>query len=190
MLSKSKLKIGVDVPWITSWSGEAMLGAGPCSTVSGRWAIAQEERPGFGKPYYSQNHARRQRECVRDMLCPMCGWPTTTGDRWIQTASLVAAGVLRQRGFGSALPASVRDGTMIFNAGSITPSHRACAVRAREHCPHLRGYSTPTLLAFPDRWTAYPLMVRAKPAHVLAAKPVQAPPAILFLQLFGIGPEG
>lgn len=165
-----------------------MLGAGPCATVGGRLAIVQQERPGYGKPLYSRNHARRQRQSVRDMLCPMCGTPTAPGDRWIQTASLVPAGELRRRGFRAALPASVTDGTMIFNAGSIAPSHRACAIRALEYCPHLRGYSNPTLLAFPERWATYPLMVGPAAPHALAvAKP---PPAILFLQLVGIAADG
>lgn len=187
MFQKSRLEVGVDVPWVTSWSAEAILGARPCATVGGRLAIAQQERPGYGKPNYSQNHARRQRQCVCDMLCPMCGRATEPNDRWIQTASLVPAGELRRRGFAAALPASVADRTVIFNAGSITPSHHACATRALEHCPHLRGYSNPTLLAFPERWTTYPLMVGPAATHVLAITP--PPPAILFLQLFGIADE-
>ncbi len=64
-MKPSSLKVGVDVPWVTSWTGEPSLGVGPCPSVGGALAILQAERPGQGKPLYSQNHAVRQRLSVQ-----------------------------------------------------------------------------------------------------------------------------
>lgn len=183
MPNPSRLVVGVDVPWVTSWSGEAILGARPCATVNGGLAIFQQENPGVGRPNYSKNHVRRQRQMVREMLCPMCGQPTAQGDRWMQTATVTSAGALRLKGLGGALPRDVADERVVLNAGSIAPSHRACAERALEHCPHLRSLPSHELAAFPQRWAVYPLMVAAA-AHALAKRP--PPPAVMFLQLLGV----
>jgi hypothetical protein len=186
-LIKSRLKVGIDVPWVTSWSGEEILGVRPCPSVDGRLAICQAEHPGAGKPNYSRNHHRRQRESARQMLCPMCGEPTRDGDRWTQTATLVAAGALRAKGLGAALPPVVPDHQIVLDAGAIAPSHRACAERALQHCPHLGGMAQQTLHPFPERWTTYPLMIEATPPrHALAAQPVAAVPVISFIQLCGV----
>jgi hypothetical protein len=186
-LTISRLKVGVDVPWVTSWSDEEILGVRPCPSVEGRLAICQAERPGVGKPNYSRNHHRRQRESIRGMLCPMCGEPTQAGDRWTQTATLVAAGALRAKGLGGALPPVVPDHQMVLDAGAISPSHRVCAERALEHCPHLRGQPDQTLRPFPQRWTTYPLMIAATPpGHALAAQPPAPIPVISFIQLCGV----
>ena len=37
------LKVGIDVPWVTSWSGEPVLGIRPCGSVGGRLAIVQAQ---------------------------------------------------------------------------------------------------------------------------------------------------
>ena len=44
MAGKSRLKVGVDVPWVTSWTDEPILGVAPCPTVGGRLAIGQTQR--------------------------------------------------------------------------------------------------------------------------------------------------
>jgi hypothetical protein len=36
MAGKSRLKVGVDVPWVTSWTDEPILGVAPCATVGGQ----------------------------------------------------------------------------------------------------------------------------------------------------------
>ena len=76
-MKPSALKVGVDVPWVTSWSVEEVIGVRPCPTVDSRPALVQTSNAGFGKPQYSQNHLVRQRLTVRNMLCPMCGKPTS-----------------------------------------------------------------------------------------------------------------
>lgn len=190
----SALIVGVDVPWVTSWSEEAVRGVRPCPTVGGRLAIVQEERAGYGRPQYSLNHFVRQRVSVARMLCPMCGAPTAEDDRWTQTARRTTAGALRVRGLGDALPASVPDDRVVINAGSIAPSHRACAERALEHCPHLRADAEAEILRFPSAWTVHPLQEAGEvggPASYVTATPAprRAVPVVSFLQLCGVTRE-
>lgn len=193
--TRSRLRVGVDVPWVTSWSAEEVVGVRPCPTVGGRLAICQEERAGFGRPQYSKNHLRRQRASVLGMLCPMCGEPTTDADRWTQVARRVAAGVLRAKGLANALPREVADAQIVIDAGAIAPLHLACARRSLEHCPHLKADPAVNLMRFPERWSVYPLAVELTPPRAppyVLARPVQpvAPvTAIGFIQLCGVCEE-
>ena len=174
----SSLKVGVDVPWVTSWSAEAVSGAARCASVGGRPALVQESRPGFGKPQYSRNHLVRQRLTVARMLCPMCGEPTAPQDRWTTTAKAQAAGRLRtQRGVG--LPTTVLDDQVVIDAGAIAPLHRDCAKRSMAQCPHLRADPDLRLARFPARFILLPLL--AEPEG-----PAGGPAVIGFLQLCGI----
>jgi len=191
MKGQSRLKVGIDVPWVTSWSEEEILGVRPCPTVNGRLAICQAEHAGYGKPQYSKNHLRRQRASVLQMLCPMCGLATAEDDRWTQIARPVAAGVLRARGLSAALPKDLADERIVIDAGAISPSHLACVERSLQHCPHLKADPNVQVLRFPERWTTLTLEVRATaqaPTHVLAM-PQRAPAVISvasFIQLCGI----
>lgn len=192
MPRESRLKVGIDVPWVTSWSAEESLGVRPCSTIGGQLAICQAERPGQGMPQYSMNHLRRQRETVARMLCPMCGQPTNAGDRWTQIAKRTPAGLLRAKGLDATLPAAVADDRILIDAGSIAPLHDACVRRSLEHCPHLRGHPAVDVMAWPEHWIVAPLLVRltAPPSAlaVLSARPIAPPPsaAVTFLQIFGL----
>jgi hypothetical protein len=177
----SRLKVGVDVPWVTSWSEERQGGVGPCPTVDGAIAALQTWKPGVGKPLYSRNHLRRQRDSVRALLCPMCGEATPEGDRWSQTGRFVSAGALRARGFGRALPAELEDERVLLDCGAIAPLHLACAQASLQRCPHLGAMPDRELKAFPPAWTVVPLYVEAR-------QPVsgKALAAVSFLQLVGI----
>lgn len=177
----TRLKIGVDVPWVTSWTLEIQGGVGPCPTVDGQPAALQVWKPGQGKPLYSRNHLRRQRDSVRAMLCPMCGEATPTADRWSQTGHFVAAGALRARGFGPALPADLDDDRVVLNAGAIAPLHMACAAASLQRCPHLGGMADRELKAFPPSWVVVPLYVKA--THSVTGRPLSA---VSFLQLLGV----
>ena len=192
MATKSRLAVGIDVPWVTSWTDEPILGIGPCATVDGRLAIGQAERAGFGRPEYSKNHLRRQRASVAGMLCPMCGAPTAQGDRFTQVAKATPAGVLRARGLGGAVPPDVTDDQVLINAGAIAPLHRACVDRSLIHCPHLRSLPDIEVRPFPARWVVTRLeveaMIDAAP-QLFLARPTGATRAVSvvsFLQLCGV----
>jgi hypothetical protein len=184
-MTTSKLKVGVDVPWVTSWSAEAMTGVNRCPSVDGLPAVGQQDRPGQGRPLYSRNHLFRQRRSVREMLCPMCGDPTHAPDRWSQTGRWTTAGEVRTLGLGNWLPADFKDERPLFNAGAIAPLHRACAERALTHCPHLKGMPDRELKAFPGAWIVAPLMIEAKPPPSAGAVPGSVA-AVSFLQLIGV----
>ncbi|MDE2487231.1 MAG: hypothetical protein KGO51_07525 [Alphaproteobacteria bacterium] len=182
MSGASRLKVGRDVPWVTSWSEEAQTGVGRCPSVDGELAIGQAEKAGVGRPLYSRNHLFRQRRSVRELLCPMCGEPTPDDDRWSQTASPTTAGALRARGFGYALPVEMDDDQPLLNCGAIAPLHRACAEAALARCPHLGGMGDRTLKRFPRAWVVIPLTVEARPL----AQRGPGIPVVSFLQLVGV----
>ena len=181
----TQLKIGVDVPWVTSWSDEKPTRVSRCPSVDGLPAAGQEDKPGQGKPLYSRNHLFRQRRSVREMLCPMCGGPTQAPDRWTQTGRWTTAGAVRKLGLGKWLPADLKDERPLLDAGAIAPLHRACAERALTHCPHLQGMADHELKPFPGAWIVVPLTIEAKPPPALGG--VQQPVAVIsFLQLIGV----
>lgn len=185
----SRLKPGVDVPWVTTWSQERVAGVAPCPEARGRLAIQQEDKPGFGRPIYSENHLVRQRASVARMLCPMCGAATAEGDRWSLTATAETAGSLRARGLSHLLPPEAADAQFVLNAGAIAPLHLACAERSSKECPHLLGMTKKALLPFPSRWWVTPLSVEARstdPRDVLAAKPPPPIRVVSFLQIVGL----
>jgi hypothetical protein len=185
--AESRLRVGVDVPWVTSWSEEALTGVSPCPSVDGMLAIGQQDKPGQGRPLYSRNHLFRQRLSVRSMFCPMCGEPTPEGDRWSQTGRAITAADVKAKGLGAWLPAGYKDSRPLFDAGAIAPLHRACAERALLHCPHLKGMDDRELKPFPGEWMVIPLMVEAKPPlRIGATAPRPSVAAVSFLQLIGV----
>ena len=190
-MRQSSLVVGVDVPWVTSWTAETVEGVRPCASVGGQLALVQSEQAGFGKPEYSKNHLLRQRLSMIQMLCPMCGRPTTADDRVTQVARRVAAGRLRASGRAD-LPPTIADEQVIVDAGAIAPLHRGCSDLSLRHCPHLRAEPTIDVQPFPARWGLIPLMIEASaplPAGfaLLAVAAVAAPVAVVtFLQLCGV----
>lgn len=191
-MNKSALKVGVDVPWVTSWTAENIVGPRPCPSVDGRLAICQDEAAGYGKPEYSKNHVYRQRLTVLRMLCPMCGEPTSSDDRVTQVARRIPAGLLRQGGRAHNLPAPIPDDLILIDAGSIAPLHRACSNRSLRYCPHLKDAPSVDVMAFTPRWTTMPLMIEViappPPGHaVMMTSPrPRSLPAITFIQLCGL----
>lgn len=189
-MKKSALKVGIDVPWVTSWTEEPVLGVRPCATVGGRLALVQADQAGYGRPQYSQNHLVRQRQTVLRMACPMCGEPTHEGDRWTQVARQTSAGRLRRDGKAVALPREIEDRRVVVDAGSIAPLHKACVERSLRYCPHLKADPNVNVMPFPARWTLLPLLIEASPsleagttAGVLAGAAVAV---VTFLQLVGL----
>jgi hypothetical protein len=182
----SKLQVGVDVPWVTSWSEEPMTVIGPCPSVDGAIAVGQVENPGKGHPLYSSNHLFRQRKAVREMLCPMCGKPTQNGDRWSQTGHWTDAADIRRRNLGVWIPPEYPPERRLFDAGAIPPLHRACAERSRSLCPTLQTFGNQVLHAFPEAWLIATINVEAKPKAQYANLPISPVVAITFLQLIGV----
>jgi hypothetical protein len=187
-MSISRLKVGIDVPWVTSWTSEPLLGVRPCATVGGQLAAWQADRPGEGRPQYSRNHMIRQRRSVAEMLCPMCGEPTPPDDRWTQTARRTSAGAMRARGLGALLPAELKDAAVMVDAGAIAPLHRACAERSLAQCPHLAAMEDAEVRPFPPGRVVAPLLIEAfRPrADGRGEDPIAA---VGFLQIFGITGE-
>ncbi|HEY2750778.1 hypothetical protein [Phenylobacterium sp.] len=182
----SKLTIGLDVPWVASWSTETVTGVGPCPSVDGVLAVGQSEHPGRGEPLYSRNHLFRQRKSVREMRCPMCGEPTRENDRWTQTARWTTAGELRAKGAGPWLPPDMDDDKPLLDAGAVAPMHLTCAERARAECPHLQAMEDHELKAFPGAWIVAALSVEARPGHAVSNVPQRPVAAVTFLQLIGV----
>lgn len=187
MTAAPDLKIGVDVPWVSSWSQEPQTGVSRCPSVDGELAVSQRINPGVGEPLYARNHLFRQRKSVREMRCPMCGEQTPADDRWSQTARPTTAGALRAKGFGSTLPADMLDTQPLLDCGAIAPLHRACAEAALVGCPHLADMNDRELKRFPKAWIVVPLWVEAR-----SPKPEEKTAAVVsFLQLLGVeGHEG
>lgn len=186
VMEKSRLEVGVDVPWVTSWTGEPVIGVRPCPTVGGRPALVQKDAAGFGRPRYSQNHLVRQRQTVRGMLCPMCGRPTEAGDRWTQVAKRTPAGLLRRAGKAAGLAREIEDRRVLVDAGSIAPLHKACVDRSLRYCPHLKADPNVNVRPFPARWTILPLLIEAAPMLENGAVAGAAILVVTFLQLVGI----
>jgi hypothetical protein len=180
-MPRSRLKVGIDVPWVTSWSAEPVTGAGACLTTPGLMAVQQREQAGFGRPLYSQNHHFRQRVSMLRMLCPMCGKPTAKGDRWTLTAKRKTAGQLRAEGKGDSVPADLPDARVVIDAGAVAPLHKACAERSAVQCPHLSADPALDLRSFVIRWKVSPLYV-----PLAEGAPADMPPIVAFLQLCGV----
>ncbi|ADL01565.1 hypothetical protein [Brevundimonas subvibrioides] len=194
-MKKSSLTVGVDVPWVTSWTGEILQGVRPCASVGGRLALTQAEHAGYGRPEYSKNHLLRQRLTVTKMLCPMCGEATAPDDRVTQVARRIPAGRLRASGRGAGLSPHIGDEQVLIDAGAIAPLHRRCSDLSLQHCPHLRAEPDIDVRPFPARWTILPLLIEAiapRPAgHALipGMGAQTSVPVVTFLQLCGVSEE-
>ncbi|RZJ93935.1 MAG: hypothetical protein EON88_13550 [Brevundimonas sp.] len=179
-MKKSQLNVGVDVPWVTSWTAETITGVARCASIGGRLALCQDEAAGYGRPEYSKNHLLRQRLSIRRMLCPMCGQPTHQGDRWTQVARRTSAGSLRRGARRVELPNEIQDGRVVVDAGSIAPLHKACSDLSLQHCPHLKADPNVDVQRFPERWLVTPLLIAA------TADDGGETPVVAFLQLMGV----
>lgn len=70
------LKFGnTPVPWTVSWSGEEGMFISPCPYFSRRPAISQASKPGDGTPQFGKPHSNRQRQCIAECRCDLCGKP-------------------------------------------------------------------------------------------------------------------
>lgn len=181
MTTAQGLKIGVDVPWISSWSLEQQTGVSPCPSVDGQLAVGQQSKPGGGEPLHARAHLFRQRKSVREMRCPMCGEQTPDDDRWSQTARPTTARALRAKGLGPTLPAEMPDDQTLLDCGTIAPMHRACA-EAAAGLALLADMNQRELRRFPKAWIIVPLWIEAR-----SPKPQAKSVAVVsYLQLLGV----
>ena len=115
-------KIGENVPWSVSWTGEATFSLRASQDFPGLVDLVQESRPGEGSPKFAVVHITRQRLGIMGQLCHVCGRRTLARDRYlfpVESGGFVAVGE-----------------TMRY-AGTVPPVHRACGERASRQCPHL-----------------------------------------------------
>ncbi len=126
-------KIGENVPWSVSWTGEDSFSLSASGDFPGYFDLLQADRPGSGAPKFAALHVTRQRLGMIGQLCHVCGRRTPERDRYlfpVESGGFVAVGE-----------------TMRY-AGTVPPVHLACAERARLTCPHL-SHALADPVAFP-----------------------------------------
>lgn len=111
----------VPVPWTVGWTGEEAFHVGRCH-YSRLPAICQASAPGVGKPTFGKPHWNRQRECIAECRCDLCG-------RSIKTATKVSLSHARPVGHGA-------EGIAILQVEPLL--HRGCAAESIKHCPSLK----------------------------------------------------
>lgn len=110
------------VPWTVGWSGEEAFSVAACPHAGGRLAICQSEAVGVGKPSFGKPHWRRQRQCIADCLCDLCG-------QSLKVATKVSLSHARPVGHGA-------QGLAILQVEPLL--HRACAAESMRYCPSLK----------------------------------------------------
>ncbi len=118
-------------PWSAAWSGELAFRVDPSTDFPGLLELNQKQALGVGEPLFAAMNATRLRRGMIDLLCHVCGKPTTRQDRYIFP---VASGGL----------VTLLDGGQQYGC-NVPPMHRACAVRASHACPHLSKVREPPL---------------------------------------------
>ena len=108
------------VPWTVSWSSEDRFYVGKDSV--GRHAVCQSESPGFGKPVFSKPHMQRQRKCIVERRCDLCG-------KSLRNRTRVSL-------------SNARPTAHAFRPGDILQVepmvHKRCALISLSYCPALR----------------------------------------------------
>ncbi|WP_156038229.1 hypothetical protein, partial [Acidiphilium angustum] len=116
-------KIGRNVPWSVSWTGEQVFDLQQSQDFPGRMEVVQINEPSKGAPLFAVLHVTRHRAGMAEHFCHVCGKQTLKRDRYIfpvQSGSLV----------------TLDDGSVRY-AGNVPPVHWTCGKRARALCPHL-----------------------------------------------------
>jgi hypothetical protein len=122
--------IGKNVPWSVPWTEEQLYDLRLSTDFPGLVDLVQVERPGLGAPRFAALHISRHRSAMVGHLCHVCGMPTGKRDRYIFP---------KESGGFVIMP----DESSRY-AGNVPPVHLACAKRAQQLCPHLRGtYAEP-----------------------------------------------
>lgn len=109
------------VPWTVAWTGEDSFYVGHCH-YSQMPAICQAIAPGMGKPTFGKPHCQRQRECIAECRCDLCG-------RSIKSSTKVSLSHARPVGHGA-------NGLAILQVEPML--HKAYAVESVRWCPSLK----------------------------------------------------
>jgi len=126
----------VEIPWSVAWTGEQSFWLQDSRDFPGMVELEQKQARGVGEPLFAAIHVTRQRRGMVDLLCHVCGKPTSRLDRFIFPA---ASGGL----------VTLHDGSQQYGL-NVPPMHRACAARARRACPHLAKVDEPPLRCTSD----------------------------------------
>lgn len=125
----ARWRIGENVPWSVSWTGEQSFELKPSRDFPGLTDLVQMHNPGVGAPAFAAVHVTRQRLGMANHLCHVCGRPTPKRDRYLFP--------VQSGGFVALADGAVRYG------GNVPPVHLACAKKAQRLCPHLSGSLAP-----------------------------------------------
>lgn len=165
--------IGVDLPWVVPWSGEAEFGLRPSEAFRGMLDLVQVERPGTGTPMPSGMNLMRQRRGVAEHRCHVCGEVTPAGDRFLFPK--VTGTFLKVRG-------------RTRYATHLPPTHAACAARAQSLCPHLRSaFARPVAFPHDVGVLAPERSVPESLQHLASSLPTGSPVAFSYYRVFGEG---
>lgn len=167
-------RIGENVPWSVSWSGEQGFRLQPSRDFPGLTDLVQDQRPGVGVPVFAVVHVTRQRMGIVDHLCHVCGRPTPKRDRYIFP--------VESGGF-----VTMADGSLQYG-GNVPPVHLACAEKARRLCPHLSG-SLAKPVAFPSDKGRVVQRTDVVPGMEALAKTLTADSEIVYSCYRLFGPE-
>lgn len=133
---------GRPVPWITRWSSEicdpgpALIpsqgphgvllnfeGEVPEDRIDGLLYLRSYNSPGIGEPRWKDIHTERQRRCMREGLCQVCGRKIPEPIPWIIPV----------------LSLTSRVGKTRLNT-EVAPVCEPCLPVALKYCPHLSGW--------------------------------------------------
>lgn len=112
----------VPVPWTVSWTAEEKQFVGPCRFAGGRMALRMPDCPGVGKPQFGKPHSDRQRQCIAEERCDLCGKP-------LRACTRVSLSHARVNEKGTRGPCVMQVEPMV---------HRDCALHCIAYCPSLR----------------------------------------------------
>lgn len=116
------LKFGaVTVPWTVSWTGEERQFVDVCPHIKRR-ALMMDVAPGSGKPQFGKPHSQRQRQCIAEDRCDICG-------KSLKLHTKVSLSHASVRSNGAEGPAILQVEPMV---------HIQCAKEALKFCPSLR----------------------------------------------------
>jgi ferredoxin len=133
-----KWRIGGNVPWSVSWTGEEKFDLVESVDFPGLVDLVQVERPKEGSPKFAALHVSRHRLGMVNHLCHVCGRRTLKYDRYLFP--------VQSGGFVTMSDESTR------YAGNVPPVHSRCAERAARLCPHL-SHAFAEKVAFPAEET-------------------------------------